>query len=380
MQPRDRDFQSAQEIGKIYQSLTDKDSLCSFFLESAVKFTGAAEGHLFLSGRENRLWLNATTVPENPTAAKAVQSSAQETALDGKPRRTPERLLVPLFAGNTVLGVAVLTKPESTDPFVKEDLDLAVSMAAQMAGSLKTLLLFEENLKMERLAAVGQTTGMVLHEIKNIMQLARLSYDFIKRGMEQKKEHFLQRGMKNIERALRELDGFTMDMLSLTKDYALETEKASISDIFNDLAEDLKDKAADYGIRLEFKVEENFPPIEADKRALYRTLLNLMKNAIEAVDTDKTERWVSAEAARASEGRYTLVVSDNGMGMTEEVRAKLFEAFFSTKGKKGTGLGLMIIDKTVRSHKGTIALESEERKGTRFILTLPFSVPSQTAD
>lgn len=378
MQPRDRDFQSAHEIGKIYQSLTDRVSLCGFFLDSAVKFAGAAEGHLFLSGREDRLWLETSTVPENPAAAKAVQAAAQDTAVNGKPRQMPHTLFVPLFAGNTVLGVAVLTRPETESPFEREDLDLAVGMAAQMAGSLKNLLLFEENLKMERLAAVGQTTGMVLHEIKNIMQLARLSYDFIKRGMENKKEHFLQRGMKNIERALRELDGFTMDMLSLTKEYALETEKTRIEDIFHDLKEDLTDKAADYQISLEFIVEKDFPEIEADKRALYRALLNLVKNAIEAVDTDKEERWVRVGAASAGPDQYLITIEDNGMGMTEETRAKLFEAFFSTKGKKGTGLGLMIIDKTVRTHRGEIRIESEERKGTRFLLTLPFKIPSSS--
>lgn len=378
MQPRDRDFQSAHEIGKIYQSLTDRVSLCGFFLDSAVKFAGAAEGHLFLSGREDRLWLESSTVPENPAAAKEVQAAAQDTAVNGKPRQTPHTLFVPLFAGNTVLGVAVLTRPEAEQPFEREDLDLAVGMAAQMAGSLKNLLLFEENLKMERLAAVGQTTGMVLHEIKNIMQLARLSYDFIKRGMENKKEHFLQRGMKNIERALRELDGFTMDMLSLTKEYALETEKTRIEDIFHDLKEDLTDKAADYQISLEFIVEKDFPEIEADKRALYRALLNLVKNAIEAVDTDKEERWVRVGASAAGPDQYLITIADNGMGMTEETRAKLFEAFFSTKGKKGTGLGLMIIDKTVRSHRGEIRIESEERKGTRFLLTLPFKIPSSS--
>ncbi len=364
------DFQSAHEIGKIYQSLTDRVSLCGFFLESTSKFVNAPEGHLFLSGREDRLWLETSTVPDQPAAAKAVQPEAQEVAVDGKPRLKDSLLFVPLFAGNTVLGVAVFTRP-GAPAFVREDLDLAVGLAAQMAGSLKTLLLFEENLKMERLAAVGQTTGMVLHEIKNIMQLARLSYDFIKRGMENKKEHFLQRGMRNIERALKELDGFTLDMLSLTKDYALETEKTDLEEIFRDLREDLTDKAADYKIELGFSTEQDFPKVDADRRALYRTLLNLVKNAIEAVDTAKENRWVRVAAKSKDTGSYEISISDNGVGMSEEVRAKLFEAFFSTKGRKGTGLGLMIIDKTVKSHRGEIHIQSEAGQGTTFLLTLP---------
>ena len=92
------------------------------------------------------------------------------------------RLLELLITARTAiqrLGVAVFVRAEAPF-FVREDLDLAVGLAAQMAGSLKTLLLFEENLKMERLAAVGQTTGMVLHEIKNIMHFYQLRFVYHK--------------------------------------------------------------------------------------------------------------------------------------------------------------------------------------------------------
>jgi len=70
-------------------------------------------------------------------------------------------------------------------------------------------------------------------------------------------------------------------------------------------------------------------------------------------------------------GPMRLFIEDNGQGMSAEVKARIFEAFFSTKGQKGTGLGLMIIDRTLKMHHGEIRVESEEGKGTTFTLTLP---------
>ena len=72
-----------------------------------------------------------------------------------------------------------------------------------------------------------------------------------------------------------------------------------------------------------------------------------------------------------------LVVEDNACGMSEEVKAKLFEAFFSTKGKRGTGLGLMVVARTAKMHQGTVKVESQPGVGTKFILTLPRTFASQ---
>jgi signal transduction histidine kinase len=70
-----------------------------------------------------------------------------------------------------------------------------------------------------------------------------------------------------------------------------------------------------------------------------------------------------------------LIVEDNASGMSEEVKAKLFEAFFSTKGKRGTGLGLMVVARTARMHQGAVKVESQPGKGSKFILTLRRSFP-----
>lgn len=365
------DFQAVQEIGKIYQSLIDRKALAEFYLQTSSALIGAQDGFLYLSGQEDQIWLECSLAPQPEGAEDTVFEKAKQVLQDGKPHLETGVLILPLLVRNSAIGAAAFTRQPDQEPFQQEQMDLALGLGSQAAGALKNIILFEENVKMEKLAAVGQTTGMVLHEIKNIMQLARLSYDFVQRGYKEKKESYLTRGMTNLQRALKELEGFTMDMLSLTKDYALEPAKTSIMEILTTLEDDLKAKAEDMEVALKFDIEPDFPAVDADRGALYRTLLNLVKNAIEASDYEKTDSYVAVRAALKDDTHYTIAIEDNGIGMSQEVKARLFEAFFSTKGKKGTGLGLMIIQRTVKVHQGVVEIESEEGKGTCFTLTLP---------
>ena len=94
----------------------------------------------------------------------------------------------------------------------------------------------------------------------------------------------------------------------------------------------------------------------------------------------KSEACITIRARIKDETHYELIVGDNASGMSEEVKAKLFEAFFSTKGKRGTGLGLMVVARTAKMHHGNVRVESQLGVGTKFILTLPRSFPRATAD
>jgi len=236
-------------------------------------------------------------------------------------------------------------------------------------GLIWNILLFEENIKMERLAAVGQALGMVVHEIKNIMQLARFSDEMTRMGINEKNEKFLTTGLAKMNKTLKEMDGFIWEMLSLTKDYQLEPEEVDLAAILEELQSDLEERAEGYHIKLDFKADPGFPVVEGDGRSLYRALLNLVKNAFEAFQ-GKKDACVSILARIKDDERYELIVEDNASGMSEEVKAKLFEAFFSTKGKRGTGLGLMVVQRTAKMHQGAVNVESQPGVGTKFILTL----------
>lgn len=370
MESQDRVFQSAHEVGKIYQSIIDRKLLCDFFLDSTLKFIQASEGYLFLLGQNHRLWLEACSTDDSHFDPKEIEAQAFQAVELGKPLLQHKQIILPLIVRNGPVGVACFLRNGTSGPFEEGDLSLAMDLSAQMAGALKSSLLHEENIKMERLAAMGQTISMVLHEIKNIMQFARLSDEFIRKGLEEKNDKFLNRGLDKMRKALGEMDGFIWDMLSLSRDYELKTGAFLMDELLAELMNDLKEKAESMQVRLEHYVDPKMHEVICDSRSLYRSLLNLIKNAMEASDKGE-EAYVRIRVAPLSDQAYQITIEDNGIGMTDEVRARLFESFFSTKGRGGTGLGLMIIDKCIKMHGGQIQIESEIGRGTRFIITLP---------
>jgi len=120
-----------------------------------------------------------------------------------------------------------------------------------------------------------------------------------------------------------------------------------------------------------------------DPRILHSSLLNLVTNALDAcifdADTAKCFR-VSLESRREPGGWSQFQVSDNGIGMPPEVKAKLFSSFFSTKGHRGTGLGLLVTRKLIEEHGGEIEVDSQAGKGTTFTVRLPYQRVGEQPD
>jgi signal transduction histidine kinase len=111
-----------------------------------------------------------------------------------------------------------------------------------------------------------------------------------------------------------------------------------------------------------------------DPAGLHRCLLNLVTNAIDACvfDSNKEKNWSVVMKTQEEEDGIRFDVTDNGMGMTEETQEKIFERFFTTKGSKGSGFGLLVTQKTIEEHGGRISFESEFGRGTTFSLHLPY--------
>lgn len=306
----------------------------------------------------------------------SLQQIAETVFRNGKPVSQKGILMVPLVVRNTGIGVACFFRnPKIPGDFLEKEISLAVNLSSQAATALKNILLFEDNLRMERLAAIGQTMGMVLHEIKNIVQLAKFAEEYVRMGIDKKSENYLNKGVEGMRKAIREMDGFTYEVLSLTKNYKIQPELINPAHLLEELKMDLESRAAQYKVKLQLEKDPALSQVEGESRSLYRTLLNLVKNAIEAADAGKPDSFVRVSFLSKDKDRYQILVEDNGKGMSDEAKAKIFQAFFSTKGEKGTGLGLLVIDRTVKAHQGEIKVESEFGKGTKFILSLPKVLP-----
>jgi signal transduction histidine kinase len=136
----------------------------------------------------------------------------------------------------------------------------------------------------------------------------------------------------------------------------------------------MESKAKESGIEIVRDVDSNIGDVYLDPKGIHRCLLSLVSNAIDACiyDEEEGKDYVVRVTTRLeSDGVLIFQVSDNGCGMNEEIRKKMFTSFFSTKGSKGTGLGLLVTQKIVQEHGGTISVDLEPEKGSIFTIWLP---------
>jgi len=168
-----------------------------------------------------------------------------------------------------------------------------------------------------------------------------------------------------------------MDLLSYSKERAPEYEVCRPNEIINDVGELLKDKAEENNIEIITDFDDAIGEVIMDGSIIHEALLNLASNAVDAClfDEDVSKNWqVKMKTEMEPDNVIKFEVSDNGAGMDQEVLQKLFTSFFSTKGHRGTGLGLMVTRKLIEEHHGRIEVTSQLGQGTTFTVRLPYEV------
>jgi signal transduction histidine kinase len=137
----------------------------------------------------------------------------------------------------------------------------------------------------------------------------------------------------------------------------------------------MESKARENNIKIERDLDPLLGEVFIDPKAIHRSLLNLVSNAIDACifDSISKKHWqVRITSAIEEDHIIKFEVADNGMGMDKETKEKIFSSLFSTKGEGGTGLGLLVTEKIIRENGGEINVESEPWKGTTFTIRLPY--------
>jgi PAS domain S-box-containing protein len=232
----------------------------------------------------------------------------------------------------------------------------------------------KELVNSERLAAVGQTVAGMAHCIKNILHGFKGGSYLVDVALQRDDTEKMKNGWAMIQRNIGRTSGLVMDLLSYSKERAPEYEICQPNEIAEDVCELLDNVAQDNNVALVKHFSEKIQPVSLDPRTVHRCLMNMVTNAIDACifdpDVDK-DHQVVVTTEREHSGIIRFDIADNGCGMSEEVRAKLFQSFFSTKGVKGTGLGLLVTSKLVEEHKGTVDVSSVEGEGTTFTLRFP---------
>ncbi len=221
-----------------------------------------------------------------------------------------------------------------------------------------------------RLAGVGQTVAGLSHTLKNVLNGLRAGQFVLDRAMKTGDQKKLRKGLRVTRTSVRRIERLIFDMLSYVKDREPQREPLDPNKIIKDVIDELKRMAERWNVELRADTDDEIGVIALDRLAIFRALVDLVTNAIEAC-TEGGAGDLVVLGSRGAPDEIVLTVQDNGTGMTPEVLSSLYTRFVSTKATGGTGLGMVVVKKIVDEHEGTIEVESTPDKGTTFRIHLP---------
>ncbi|RMG23839.1 MAG: GHKL domain-containing protein, partial [Methanobacteriota archaeon] len=297
-------------------------------------------------------------------------------------------VIVPLFTKKELLGVIIADNCINKREITPEDVEGLKLFANQASSAIENARLYrtleskiqdlkqayqelEENqqklIQAKRLAAIGEMSARVAHEIRNplvsIGGFARLIERKIS-GDDQLKQYagIIKEQVSNLENILN-------NILATANPPRPQDGRVSIPHLVEQITAVLHNAISRRNIKLFIKLPNTEVFVRGDEKLLHQAFLNLLKNAIEALDKKTGQREITIQVVD-NQKTVDIYLRDNGEGIPEAVLPKIFQTFFTTK-SSGTGLGLSIVHQIVEAHNGTIQVESEAGKGTTFIVQLP---------
>jgi len=214
----------------------------------------------------------------------------------------------------------------------------------------------EHMVKTEKLYAVGEFSAGIAHEIKNPLTPIMM----LMRRVKEEKESLSESDIDIIEEELNRIDRIVTEFLAFARPDKAEKEKIDMRDVLKEVVTLTRPKIDRSAISLIEKIPDSLPVITGAHDALKQVFLNIMLNAIQAMDGSSGMLTVEASAAN---GNVMVTIKDTGIGIPEENLNKIYDPFFTTK-KNGTGMGLALTHNIVSDHAGKINIDSQSEKGT----------------
>jgi signal transduction histidine kinase len=229
----------------------------------------------------------------------------------------------------------------------------------------------------ERLAALGQLSAGLAHEIRNPLGVIKGSADMLTRKVAGS-EPLVGELAGYISSEVNRLNALVVRFLDFARPSKLELRPERISEIVERALDAATASVPDSGVKIERRYATNLPEIAADAQLCEQVFVNLITNALQAMQSqepgaEKTLRLAIAPEESSGEPGVGVSVEDSGPGVPPELREQIFNPFFTSK-KDGVGLGLSIVAKIVDDHRGTIRLEENAPQGARFHVFFPQAV------
>ncbi|MFC1530352.1 nitrogen regulation protein NR(II), partial [Gemmatimonadota bacterium] len=281
---------------------------------------------------------------------------------DGETRRVMNTLSRLRAADGTPIGTMGISKD------ITEELQLQVQL-----------------LRSKRMAALGQALTGIQHSIKNILNVMKGGSYMVKLGLAKEDLPLVTEGWDMVRKGIDDMTDMSMSMLDFAKTRKLNLKPVDLTELAVKVYDLSRVRIEDLGISLELEIEPELPRVICDNEGIRSVVMDLLSNAMDACawkDYPEIEspRLIMRVVRAELDGRIEIQVIDNGEGMPEEVKERIFMPFFSTKEKKGTGMGLAVVNRIVEAHEGETIVESVPGEGTTFRVSLPIQGPSITEE
>ncbi len=298
-----------------------------------------------------------------------------------------------MITGHGDMDLAVLSLKHQASDFITKPinvdaLEIALKRAEARIKTRKTLedyttnlerLLKEKSELQDHLATLGMMISCISHGIKGLLTGLDGGVYLLESGLKREDTAKVNQGMETVRVVTSRIRHLVMDILFYAKKRELRREPVDVDAFVREVVQAVAPKIADLSINFNHRIDAGLGHCPMDPGYIHAALMTLFDNAMDACGRHKAggPHDICFEVRR-TEGGIKFCVADTGIGMDEETLSQLFTVFFSSKGRKGTGLGLFIANQNVVQHGGRIEVSSAPRRGSRFMVFLPCLPENQT--
>jgi len=287
-------------------------------------------------------------------------------------------IIYPLWVMNKLRGLVLIQPGESKKKGKKVDMKLLNILLDQTMIALENAILYEQQqerlrhmYRADRLAVIGQLAAGTVHEIRNPLASIRSTLQYLQTDVHDNERYEMFSGViKEVDR----INEILQDLLSFSRLKEPCKEDTNLTDVFNQVLLLVSNMVKKKRIQTEYYCDHEKPIINADSSQLEQMFLNLVMNAVDAIEKNGLIRISVIDNPQTYDwkqnGNYRIIIEDNGSGIPEEEQEKIFDPFYTNK-QQGTGLGLSIVYGIISKHGGDIGIESKVMEGTTVKISLP---------
>lgn len=285
------------------------------------------------------------------------QCPVEETFRDGMVHQTEE---VVTTRGGQQKIVLTLTAPlRDENGEINEVMELATDIS-----QIREL--------QDRLTSLGLFIGSISHGVRGMLTALDGGLYRLEKGIQNKDLELVANGAERVKLMISRIRNSVLEMLYYSKDRDLNIQLIDVRGFGEGVANFVEPKATKHDVRFQKEFHGELGRFEIDPEVISAGLVNILENAVDAcIEDEAKERHVVSFLIEGSKDKVSFIIRDNGPGIDRSTQEKMFSLFFSSKGSKGTGLGLYIANDVVHQHGGQIHVDSSPGEGTEFRVDLP---------